>query len=548
MPYQDVVFAEGDCLQNDQVEQILENLNTFAKCGGEVSEQFKCTAIQPASMTAPFGSETCFEIQNGANVSPVDSEIEQKILFLDFSVTFAQGANGSDVDLNRTTFSQSIRVLCDGIQVDTINTDSNILGVACFECSTASTVEVCITGDADNFQTSNVVGNATASICGALVCTGTVAQTGLANFFLPEFTPCGKYGRDFLHSVLKSIRRFSDAFSDFGQVPTCRNEVFDDDEDHVLVLNSPTDFEYLILGHIEICIERTGRGGVLLTAQPSALCGSQISECNERRLVLSALNSSTSLADIDTEPCLRFPVVFCGTCKAGESLTIGFQQNIDCEGTDGGVALSGASVTSVTQDYCAYFFNRLQTDLAGTGIPLGLPRCIPFETFQSISESMTGINAVCEAFRPVNSTIRTKPEGSSTFTTGESALLQEALPWPPINDSTNTDPVPIKKWFLTLNVEACFTAQISSDAPTGGFIQASVEILCGGTPIAVPVTARLPLTETFRTRPRCVSLQFQGCIECPIDQDITLEFDSFEQSDGSIISSSFDCDYKMICY
>ena len=546
MPYADVTFALGECPSDDKIRQIFENLETFAECGDRISSQFKCARVDRQSDSAPIGDEICFTIQQPNNVSPSEAAVEEKILFLDRVVSFSQGANGAEFNPNRTTFSETAKVFCDGVEVATLP-GNNRIETACFACSTLSEIEICVETNARNPTASGtVVGTATVTLCGALVCVGEVSGAGLQNYFMPPYKPCGKYDRMFLHAVLQNLRLFSSVFANFGQVPSCADFTFPDADDHVVLFNSPATTEYLVLGSVTVCARNTyteTNGRVFIS--PRASCAEDSVDCNRRTLSLPAADEGNGPgADV---LCLTVPVVFCGTCPPGTTLQVGFDSRIDCEGEESGLGTpgNGVEIVSVEQNYCTFLFQRTANEFSAS-LPTGLPKCVPLETFQAISTAMQEVDAACENLRPIDPDVQ---ESDGVAGAGDVVTIAAAQPWPPVNDPLNTDPPPIKKRWLDLTVRACFTANISSDNSGGVRLRGEASVLCGGVELKSEF-GEVPLTETFLTRPRCVDITIQCCVECPIDEDLTIEFSAVKVggSDGSLNTSSFEYDYKTICY
>lgn len=558
MPYQDVTFAEGACPTDAQLRQIFENLQEFQDCAEEASDELTCRPIPTRSQSGRLREEQCYVLQDPTNAAPADAAIEQKFLFLDIDLRGEFGANGSEFDPNRATINSTAVVRCDGVDVATIASASDFLSFACFECSTLSTVEICITPTASSSQSGFpfIQGSATTSICGAMACIGPARRTALGDFFLPEFRPGCKYGRDFIHAVLQNLNVLSSTFAESGQIPSCSVLNVADDGDQTILFNANTVTDYLVLGHIDVCLANNSNQSVArFTVQPRAQCGSRVSACNVRQFTIQPQESSTNVVNgtfpvlraqaMSGGTCFRVPVAFCGQCQVGDNLLLGFQGRLDCEDDGGGIGGGGfqASVTSVNQHYCVFLFERFQNTLQS--LPTGLPRCPSLELFQEIGNQMQQINAVCSEISGTNAT---KRFDSGAASSGDDLELQEALPWPPPNDPTNTQPAPLKKWWLNLRVTGCFRGNISSDNNGQSSLTGEVTVFCGDD-VLFTRRASVPLLETFNTRPRCDSVQFQGCIECPIDQPIRMEFDAFRSgSEGSLVGSSFTYTYDMVCF
>jgi len=122
-------------------------------------------------------------------------------------------------------------------------------------------------------------------------------------------------------------------------------------------------------------------------------------------------------------------------------------------------------------------------------------------------------------------------------------VLRPAAVWDP-----NDGPVPIKKWFLMSDVLGQFRVSIGG----GGFrrLRFRATLNCGGVPLFSDVSS------TRRVEPNgsqtiTLTFDFDRCIECPIDEDITLSFDAdyiASGSTGSIISVNYEYDVKGVCF
>lgn len=562
--YSPITIGAGDCLEPDQIEQSFGNLEYFRNCAESISEQFKCKSIS-GSQTGDLNQEFCFSIQGAegtVNPSPV---LEHKMLIFDTvtssSITNSLGegnaANGtpgsgtvgpsgsSGANVSETDLRERIVVKCDGQIVSEVTVCQ--LATACFTCPASSHIEICYTATPFNPTISNLTGTRTTRICGALVCVGEVQTTALNSYFNPGYKPDGKYGRDYLHLLLQNLRAFQDLFSEFGQIPDCQSLEYNDADDHLVLANLATDTEYLIIGKATVCARNVYTStNAYVYIEPNLSCGSESLDCFNRRFTLEPAEEGNG-PGAETE-CFTVPIIGCGVCRAGESLIVGLQQSVDCSDEPSPVVDGGGGILqSANQEYCLYTFEKISTDF-GDQLPGSIGKCVEESLFTRIREVSDLIAQICDELRPIEQTIC---QDSGFLNDAGQVLVKPAQTWPPPTPPPRPipDPPPIKKWWASICVTACFTASISSDNGGGIRLVGRVRVMCGGVELD-SFQDEIPLTETFLTRPRCVDFAFQGCIECPIDQDITLIFeaDRLGGSDGSIQTSTFEYDYKLICY
>ena len=512
----------GDCIDDDTFDELFEQISALADCSESNSSQFKCKKFSQ-SVSAPLSSSACITIQdeNGL-VNPNSSGDEEKMLI--FTVDFSYNAllnqfSGIGGDANTTTQDVSvdyeIDVLCNGEVQETI-TDGSFANV-CFDCPEGSKIELCVNTVATISSGQPITGTFTASICGVSVCIATLQNNAVPGLFLPVFKRDCCNNRETLHLVLQNIQALRAAFTEFGQIPSCTDYDFADDEDHVLLASASTTTEFLVVGQIEVCAQNPfANQTAFLRLEPLITCGGGNLACEGKTYSLGG-SSIEDNAQLPNSICRRVPVIACGVCAPGEDIQVGVRSRVDCSELPDTVVQQGGVITSIEQHYCVYRFERQVNDF-GDALNSSIGRCVTTELTDAINSSLELLELACESQAEINLTRR--PE-AGTSTGADTVLIQEAQPWPPLDDPTNTDPVPVKKWFVQGSLTVCAARSNTTNRNENSDVELQAAVLCGGVPV-------LEVEDSWFWNDivRCNTINFGRCVQCPIDQDLEFSFDN----------------------
>lgn len=533
---------EGDCIDNDYIAQLFNNIRELRECSATNSEQFVCTSIdqeQTGSVRIAAPTEMCFDLQTlSGTVNPnVGADKEQKMLM--FVRKSTNNVNISDSNNATVGITRTARIVCNGQTIKTIQDTSGAANMVIseFECEPDSDIQLCFDSQlfAASGQPGLVNGTQTIQICAALICIKDVQNGELSGYFMPPTIPDGcKLGREAIHLASQNTTALRNAFARFGQVASTDSFSFDDQDEHVLEFNSPTVMDFLILGNIQVTGTNTS------TYSEASLAAGAVITCGSTRI--NCLSAEIDLPEADDGPTTRtltLPVLACGQCAPGDTLTAGLRSQVQCNEV-ASEATSGisASVVSAEQNYCVFKFKRIETEF-GDPVDRSIGECLDLDHLQAINESLDIIKEVCDNQEPI--TLEAISRGG--FGDNNSVIpLTIAAMWPPPNDPNTTAPPPIRRAFLALSVRPCATLVGGINREELRQVRASVIVKCGGTEVARS-TVSWTLTRSG-TLQRCgPDLDILQCIECPINQAITIEFEGIGL--GSNLVAPDDYSYQL---
>jgi hypothetical protein len=463
------------------------------------------------------------------------------VLFSSQTSTAFNFSGSDNINEALLSFSERATLMCDGQSVGSLAVHDGIMCRA-FDCTSASTLELCLTPSISHPSTASFTGTRTTEFCGAVVCIRDLANDQLQGYFNPGYSPGCCYGREFVHLLTQNVSALTTTLSEFGQLPACRSVRFEDDEDHVIVNNAQTVTEFLALGYVEVCGRmRSARQSAIMQATPRISCGGQELDCNTRTVALIPPDEGEPEGELT---CLRVPVVVCGQCQPGDDLIIGLRSLTECNEQPAVVTSPGSVIESNTQQYCVYTFERIQNDF-GDAVNGNMGQCLPLSTFQRVADVMTSMKSVSDNQSQVGLTTRTS---AATVTAPDPILIQEALvPQPPDFD---TGP---KKWFVTLSMTASGPRAIPIPDSFNGPVTAiaTADITCGGA-VVETVEARWEYGRSGAYTRTGVSEFMAACIECPTDQPIELVLTAETRQFGApgfiAPPDTFSYDLKMFCF
>ena len=541
--YTPLPVAAGDCIDNDYLASLFENIRYFDECTTSNASQFTCTRIN-TSFSGRINSEFCTTIQNPlTGVTSADSaEPVQCVLWMVIDESFS--FNQSLEDRRITGFARTMKVTCDGVTVDTINSFevSGSIIQASFSCPPGSEIQVCYNSRLTSSEF--LSGTVTVDLCAALTCFGATPAAASTELFIPppiDSECC--YGRDAIHLALSNIERLRGRLSASGQVPACQEFEFPDLLDHTNLYDAGNPTPFLMIGVVRVCATNTADRGSdqIIRINPRVECGGEQFTCIGGALLLPAPDDSAGQPA--RQRCINVPIVACGICPAGSTLNTSVFAVTECDEEIGTLGGSQVTINLERQRYCLWTFEPVLTDFGDANVQSLPQRCLPSAVFEQLHTDMEQLNAVCESLADVT----VDPEGVTGELVGEGTVLvlKPAQPWPPLNDPTNTDPVPEKKVFINAILQACGPRLSGSQIPSGqSVIGFSAIIECGGAEVArVNDAWVMTLNGQYQ---RCERLpDLIRCVTCPIDQDLTIRFD--RGAGGVAGTYTLEYDIKMTC-
>lgn len=546
--YTDIPLSEGQCIDSNYIAQLFENLEFLNDCSKINTQQFVCKNIEE-TLTGPLsvsGSTLCFDLQSLSGlVNPnIGSDSEQKMLL--FRDERLDNIAISDSDTATVRVDRQVSILCNGETVKTLSDQDfySPISVVFFECPSNSDIQLCydsqiriVTG-----QTTSPRGTQSINLCASLVCITETDNDGADGYFMPPSisTECC-YGREAIHLAIQNTSALRLAYADFGQIPSCTEYLFEDQDDHVLENTAPTTIDWLALGNLTICGENGSTGNsAVINARPVFTCGSTRINCVGDTLELAPAE------DGSTTGCLTVPVLACGQCQPGESLAVSVRSQFECsEQASQVVEGIQSGITSVTQSYCVYKFRRLSTEF-GDDLNGSIGKCIEYKTLESIKNNLDLIADVCENPSPINLTTR---QVAGVAQAGSQVIIQDAQPWPPSEPLPRPipDPPPVKKWFISGSILPCRDSLRGINEEELRRVSATATITCGGNVIASQsVTWQITGSGGFQL---CGDpIQFNQCISCEIDQDLIMSFSSSQIFGFGTLPNQFTYDLKLFCF
>ena len=537
----------GDCIDDATFTELFDQIRDLSECSLSNSSQFKCKRFDQ-TITGPVNGSACVTIQdeNGLiNPNNTSDELKMLIFTVDFSASpllnqFSGIGGDANDNVAELQVSYSVDVLCNGLVVDTV-TDGYFAN-SCFDCPSGSKIELCVNSLATVDTGQPITGNFSASICGVSTCISELQNESVPGLFLPAFKEGCCNNRETLHLAVQNIQALRSAFGEFGQIPTCTAYDFDDDDDHVLLSSASTTTEFLVVGSVDVCATNPyANQTAVLRLEPLITCGGGNVACDGKTFNLGGSSIEDNI-QFPSQRCERVPVIACGVCQPGQDIRVGVRSRVDCSETPSLVADNGGFITSINQHYCVYRFER-QVNNFGDDLNSAIGACVTTELTDAINNSMDLLQIACDEQAEINLTIR--PLSESTVGPGVD-LLQQALPWPPLDDPTNTDPVPIKKWFVQGSLTVCAARSNSTNRNEDSDVQLSASVLCGGVPL-------LEVEDNWfwNDEIRCNTINFGRCVECPIDQDLEFSFDNIlvgSQFPNTQAPNEFEYNVKAFCF
>lgn len=532
--YTDLVVP--DCIDNDWLSTAFDNLNHFAECATGSARQFTCIQVG-GSGTGSVNGETCITIQPQSDrFNESTAELVEKRLHWTYgsetNYTISDSDNVSPGDVSR---SVSAVIRCNGeiVAGSAGFSISSPIIITPFQCLEGALIELCFISTATTPKIPVVNGTTTFTFCGSMTCIKEVQDIISANLFIPPFHECGSYGRDAIHFLRKALTSLSDIFANFGQVASCNTISFDDDEEHTLLSNVASTTEYLILGSATVCASNNTNIPIVISAFPRVTCENEETICLFKR---SSIGPSQ-----DGEPpqsgCVVSPVIACGVCPPGGSLVAGLTPRVDCGEEPAQIVSVSSTLTSVKQEYCIFAFERASNAIEGS-FAEGLGRCIETRDIEELVAAMRAINDACESQRPVN--IDAIEESGQNGGDGSSFVIRPPTTWNPADG-----PAPVKKWYVSGTAAACFSQfPVGQNEEQVRYALGRFTVYCGADALFLG-QVRWQYSGSGRRQLCGFPMNFSGCRECPIDEEIRIEFESLLPPNPI---DNFTFSIKMFCY
>ena len=562
----DINLAAGQPIGPTAIQDIFENINGLCDLLGREYGRVQCDEI-----TGTIDNGECIELPNPLASTTENNSgiIDQKIIAFAFypnvalpqigdnqsqTVSASNGVFGGSsltaLDANLVPVAMSaadsippanssdlwtLTIKCGGNVVYADSGSSNLLRLvqAQIECPRNDKIEICFESRAAGNSAVQAASNA--RYCGVMLCAGNEKRT-LTGLFKPPPLPEGCcYGREHLYLASQNLDALCRSLlTNRTQNVRCVQGELNQIDSLIVEANIPTDTQYFVWGEVYICFRNDSQDSDWsITVDPFVGCESNNSEC--LGLYEKVPKSREEGNDIGIPQCRTIPIITCGSCPAGESITAGLIYDAECDAAVATAVGSGQVViTSVRQKYCVWLFSDVEIDTLPPATDLALGSCLTDVALLPVQEKYEAIKRVITALPTVN--VTTRNIGPLSGLGQQDWLFQAAQPWPPafpLPRPIPEDPVPRKKW--NIDVRVCSSLSNANIALIRS-LQSAIgtlifEVKCGSTVIVkremswqMYQVGGSDYDQYEDLTTKCLS--FADCIECEIDQEIriTAEF------------------------
>ena len=553
-----VNFAAGQSIGPTAINQLQDNIAALCDQLGEEYGRVQCNEI-----SGVIDNGECVEIPNplASNLENNAGIIDQKIIALSFqpNVSYVlpdgpagipSSTNGSvnstaNTGTSPTGLTWTLSVKCGGnvVHLDSGSSNGMRLIQAHIDCPRNDEIEICFDAVVVGGFGGQLV--ASAKYCGVVLCAGSEKRT-LDGLFKPPPIPEGCcYSREHLYLASQNLDALcTSLLTDRSQYAYCVQGTSDEIDSIVVAANLPAETQYFVWGEIFICYRNDSQDtDWTISVDPFIGCESSNAQCLGFSAAVPRTQTDSSIGFVQ---CTSIPVVTCGSCPAGESITAGLTYDEECaQEVPTAVGSGRVVITSVSQKYCIWLFSDVQIDGLPPATDLVLGSCMTDAALLPLQEKYEALKATISDLDFVNLTRRNigplSGEGPQDW------LFQSAQPWPPAAPLPRPIPdlAPPKKWNLDVRVCSAFTdlSRQRADSMQSAAGVLKLQVKCGDTIIVDRETSwiiqqfggsDLDQVRDFGTR--CLS--FSDCIECAIDEEIRIcaEFSIY----NSLFGFSFD--------
>lgn len=516
--------SAGDCIDGDYIVTALENLNFIQQCSSVDTAQFFCERVDvEGTHGITFNAtELCLDVATKQDVADPEAGavIVKKVLH--FVARYSSTNNGSSEASGFLTVARTVRVVCDGTTVKTLTRPEAIgLITVEFDCPDNADIQVCFDSRVTNTSDDFISARETIRICGALVCVKDSTSAESQGFLAPpNLDPQCNYGREALFLIYQNIASLRAKLAEGNQISGCEFVTHADLDEHVLINNPATEVSYLLLGFASATVQNAGTtADAYVTIAPRVSCGEGTLECLESTgTVPPAPDDGSAIPSIRV---IGAALVDCGTCAAGENLTISYRSELVCNETPSRI-ISGVQTQflSATQEYCLFTFTKAANEFEA--INERVDNCINVATIQEAEQAARDLLALCESRSNVG-TSSYEEEGLVAGASG-GLVVVPAIVWPPALPLPRPmpDPPPVNKFWMNAYFQPCLAGGSFSSEET--FISEGEMIIeCGAVELYRFTTQWVLSRATNRS---CgAGRSIKRCITCPADQPITLRFE-----------------------
>ena len=520
-----VNFSAGQPIGPTAIQDIFANIEGLCDQLGQEYGRIQCEEI-----SGTIDNNECIEIPNplASKLENNSGIVDQKIIAFALYPNIIYTASTSENQF-ATSLSWTVSIKCGGNVVYTDSGSSNSLRLvqAHIDCPRNDVIEICFDASATGSFGAQV--SASARYCGVVLCAGNETRT-LTGLFKPPPLPEGCcYGREHLYLASQNLDALCRSLlSNRAQYAYCVQGESTEIDSLVVSANLPADTQYFVWGDVFICYRNDSQDSDWsIKVDPFIGCDSSNSECIGLDEVVPKSREEGN--DVGITQCRTIPVITCGSCPAGESITAGLTYDAECDPEVPTAVGSGRVViTSVRQKYCVWLFSDVQIDGLPPATDLVLGSCLTDGSLLPLQEKYEALKSIISELSFVNVTRRNI--GPLSGAGPQDWLFQSAQPWPPafpLPRPVPEDPPPTKKW--NMDVRVC-SALSDANIALVKTIQNAVgilkfEIKCGSTVLIERETSwqmhrvgGSDFDQYEDLRVKCLS--FSDCIECAIDEEI----------------------------
>ena len=522
-----VNFAAGQPIGPTQIKELTDNIQSLCDQLGQEYGRIECEEI-----SGTIENNACVELPNplASTVENNSGIVDEKIIAFAFYPNVSYTVSSSDDNQYPTSLSWTLTIKCGGNVVYTDSGSSNGLRLiqAHIDCPRNDTLEICFESSISGSFAAQLVSSA--RFCGVVLCAGNETRS-LDGLFKPPAIPDGCcYGRESLLLASQNLDSLCRSLlTDRSQYSYCVQGESTEIDSMIVAANLPADTQFFAWGEVFICYRNDSQDSDwLITVDPFVGCESSSAECIGLSQVVPRSREEGN--SIGIAQCSTIPIIACGSCPAGETISAGLTYDAECEPeVPTAVGSAQITITSVRQKYCVWLFSDTQIDSLPAETDLTLGSCITDVALLPVQEKYEALQLVIDGLSFSNLTRRNigplSGEGPQNW------LFQAAQPWPPAFPLPRPipDPAPPKKWNIDVLVCSAYTdlnrLQIQPINKVIGTLK--LEVFCGGDPIVSRETSWLiqqfggsdnSQYSDFGTK--CLS--FSDCVECAIDEEITV--------------------------
>lgn len=523
--YNPIVFSEGQCVDPvDDLQPILDNLKALFQFARQTGQRISCQKIDTKiTEEVDDGEGECFVIRERSLPEPGE-QLEKKIPMLVITSNSPGYLISGDNDDSEVVASTTVSFLCNDEKVwEGTLAETAFAG---FDCFPSSKLEICIQTDLSVRSATVIRQQRTHTVCGGIMCIERFdVENSIPTFFCPPcvLKPESKPGREFLNLVYQNTLGLCRYFQTGGQTQACQGFLFEDSATHPLITSVSGETTYFIIGEVRVCVRvnltdfKTTRS---ITVNPSVGCEGEPNQCSNGETVTVSSDNESEFPIFD---CVSVPVVICGTCLPGQTLSVGFIQNEECDGvpTPFGNGAGDVDIYLVEQEYCLYAWEQVPIpELGGFSRPNA--SCFNVNTLNDLMDKQNLLESIVCDRQPLDCSFN---EGEKIVPRFDTHLLA-AAETPPVPLPPNWPPN--RKVSLIIDFRFCIDF-LNGGLDSGEFTALGrVEVVCGGNVIKTlgredgqDYQFKIDTAFTFRG---CSPTYSRFCcnIECPVDQDLIL--------------------------